>query len=141
MVQGAQFRGAGRTLSTIAGTIFAVSYIGLLGSFAIQMRWLDGRGGGLLPMIYLIATAKGADIGAYLTGRVVGRHKLWPSLSPNKTIEGAIGGLAFSVGDAAGQTDVRIGVALASLLSGAFGMAVLAWAGSKRPSAVHAEGS
>ena len=43
-----------------------------------------------------------------------------------------IGSLAFPVGDAAGQIDVRLGVALASLLSGVLGMAVLAWAGSRR---------
>src|SRR5206468_3508534 len=34
----------------------------------------------------------------YTTGRIAGRHKLWPRLSPNKTIEGAVGGLAFGVG-------------------------------------------
>lgn len=52
-----------------------------------------------------------------------------------------IGGLAFGAQDTAGQSDMRIGVALASLLSGALGMAVLAWAGSKRPRPVYAEGS
>ena len=44
-----------------------------------------------------MATAKGSDIGAYTMGRIAGRNKLWPRLSPNKTIEGAIGGLAFGV--------------------------------------------
>ena len=97
VLQAIRFEHPGRSISAIAGTIFAVSYIGLLGSFTIQMRWLDGRGGGLLPLVYLIACAKGSDIGAYLTGRLAGRHKLWPRLSPNKTIEGSIGGLVFSV--------------------------------------------
>jgi phosphatidate cytidylyltransferase len=97
-LEGLQFERPGRSVSTIAGSIFAITYIGLLGSFMIQMRWLDGRGSGLLPIAYLIAAAKGGDIGAYLTGRMIGRHKLCPQLSPNKTIEGAIGGLMFSVG-------------------------------------------
>ena len=46
-----------------------------------------------MALVYLIATAKGADTGAYTLGRIAGRHKLWPSLSPKKTVEGAVGGL------------------------------------------------
>ncbi len=98
IAQSLQFVKPGVTMTTIAGTIFAISYIGLLGSFIIQMRWMDGPYHGLVPVVYLVATAKGADVGAYTFGRIAGRHKLWPSLSPNKTIEGAIGGLVFSVG-------------------------------------------
>jgi phosphatidate cytidylyltransferase len=41
----------------------------------------------------LVATAKGADVGAYTLGRIAGRHKLWPKLSPKKTVEGAAGGI------------------------------------------------
>jgi Na+/H+ antiporter NhaA len=52
-----------------------------------------------------------------------------------------IGSLAFAADDAAGQADVRIGVALASLLSGALGMAVLSWAGSRRANSLHGDGS
>jgi phosphatidate cytidylyltransferase len=52
---------------------------------------------GLIPLAALVATAKGSDVGAYTMGRLAGRNKLWPRLSPNKTIEGAIGGLVFGV--------------------------------------------
>jgi phosphatidate cytidylyltransferase len=69
----------------------------LLGSFTIQMRWFDGPHHGLMAVVFLIATAKGADTGAYAFGRLAGRHKLWPSLSPQKTIEGAVGGMACAV--------------------------------------------
>jgi phosphatidate cytidylyltransferase len=41
-----------------------------------------------------IAVTFGNDTGAYLTGRTLGRHKLAPAISPAKTIEGAVGGLA-----------------------------------------------
>jgi len=95
--QSVQFRRPGQTMATIAGTILAVAYVGLLGSFIIQIRWFDGPYHGLVALAALVATAKGSDTGAYTMGRIAGRHKLWPRLSPNKTIEGAIGGLAFGV--------------------------------------------
>ena len=96
--QSLQFRRPGATMATIAGTILAVSYVGLLGSFIIQMRWFDGPYHGLIALATLMATAKGSDVGAYTFGRLFGRRKLWPRLSPNKTIEGAVGGLIFGVG-------------------------------------------
>jgi phosphatidate cytidylyltransferase len=100
LVQSVQFQKPGETLATIAGTVLAVAYVGLLSSFIIQIRWFDGRFHGLVPLVYLIATAKMTDTGAYTLGRLAGRHKLWPRLSPNKTVEGAFGGIVFSVGAA-----------------------------------------
>jgi phosphatidate cytidylyltransferase len=97
VVQSLQFEKPGRTMAKIAGTILAVAYVGVLASFTIQLRWFDGRLQGILSLVYLVSAAKGADTGAYAMGRLAGRHKLWPSLSPQKTIEGAVGGLAFSV--------------------------------------------
>jgi phosphatidate cytidylyltransferase len=98
IIQSVQFQRPGATMATIAATVMAVAYVGLLGSFIIQMRWFDGYYHGIIPLAYLVATAKGADTGAYTLGRIAGRHKLWPQLSPNKTVEGAIGGLIFGVG-------------------------------------------
>ncbi len=93
--RGVQFVQPGRAIATIAGTILAVCYVGVLGSFLIQFRWLRHA---VVPLAALLATAKGADVGAYTLGSLAGRHKLWPSLSPNKTVEGAFGGLVFGVG-------------------------------------------
>jgi phosphatidate cytidylyltransferase len=95
--QGLQFRHGRATMATISGTVLAIAYLGLLGGFIIQMRWLEGRFHGLVPLATLVAAAKGADTGAYTLGRIAGRHKLWPALSPNKTIEGAVGGLIFGI--------------------------------------------
>ena len=60
------------------------------------MRWFEGPQG-IVALVYLVATAKGADTGAYTVGRIAGRHKLWPSLSPKKTVEGAMGGIVLRV--------------------------------------------
>lgn len=97
LAESARFDQPGRAVASIAGTLLIVAYVGLLGSFIVQMRWLDGCKHGLMPLAFLIASTKGSDIGAYTVGRLAGRHKLWPSLSPNKTIEGAIGGLVFAL--------------------------------------------
>jgi phosphatidate cytidylyltransferase len=112
VVQSVQFERPGKTMATISGTVLAVAYVGLLGSFIVQMRWLDGPYHGIPPLLFLIITAKGADTGAYTVGRLAGRHKLWPSLSPNKTIEGALGGMVTAV-----AASLLLSLALPRLLS------------------------
>ena len=97
IAQSAQFNRPGGTMATIAGTILAVAYVGILGSFTVQSRWLYEPFHGMAPIAFLIATTKGADTGAYTLGRIAGKHKLWPRLSPNKTVEGALGGMAFGI--------------------------------------------
>ncbi|MEJ2056339.1 MAG: CDP-archaeol synthase, partial [Desulfofustis sp.] len=48
-------------------------------------------------LIILTAVTAGSDTGAYLVGSKFGRRKLCPSISPNKTVEGALGGIAGGV--------------------------------------------
>ena len=98
VVQSLQFQKPGRATPRIAGTLFVLCYVGLLGTFIVQMRWFEGAYEGLVALLFLVSAAKGADTGAYTFGRIFGRHKLWPALSPHKTIEGAFGGLVFAVG-------------------------------------------
>lgn len=53
---------------------------------------------GLWLIIFTVATCRlGADSGAYFVGRAIGKHKLIPQVSPGKTIEGHLGGLACAV--------------------------------------------
>ena len=106
LVESARFERPGSTMATIAATVLVLAYVGLLGGFIIQIRWFAGPYHGLIPLSMFFATAKGSDIGAYTAGRIAGRHKLWPSLSPNKTIEGAMGGLAFGTLAALGVTSL-----------------------------------
>ena len=37
------------------------------------------------------------DAGAYFVGRAIGKNKLWPAISPNKTVEGALGGIVIAI--------------------------------------------
>jgi len=68
----------------------AVLFITFLGSYLIKIRFLPN--GSFWIMISIIPASIG-DIGAYFAGSLFGKHKLAPKLSPNKTIEGYIGGV------------------------------------------------
>lgn len=78
------------------------SYIYLVYTVAVilWLRRIPGNGEWLL--YFLLAASRMGDVGAYLMGRAFGRHKLIPHLSPGKTIEGALFGLAFSAAAGAG---------------------------------------
>jgi phosphatidate cytidylyltransferase len=54
----------------------------------------------MLALVSLIATVKMSDTGQYWMGRMFGRHKLAPAVSPGKTWEGALGGVLFAIGTA-----------------------------------------
>jgi phosphatidate cytidylyltransferase len=75
---------------SMAITSFGVLWIGLPFAHAVLLRELPLHGGALLIDV-LVATFV-ADTSAYAVGRMIGRHKLAPDLSPNKTMEGMIGG-------------------------------------------------
>lgn len=52
---------------------------------------------GLLLTLLTFITIWASDSGAYFVGRAIGRTKLWPSISPNKTIEGSLGGITLAM--------------------------------------------
>ncbi len=79
---------------SISTTIFGILYISWFLSFLIKIRWLPN---GLGLLVVLLASTKIGDIGAYLIGSRFGTLPLMPKISPKKTVEGAIGGLLFSV--------------------------------------------
>jgi len=67
-------------------------YVWFLGSHTLGIRDF-----GMGYVITFLAVAKLGDAGAYFVGMHWGRRRLAPAISPNKTVEGAIGGLAVSV--------------------------------------------
>lgn len=74
----------------VAATMLGVAWVGLPLAHAIFLRELD-HGDGLLIDV-LVGTFVG-DTAAYLGGRLYGRRKLAPDISPNKTVEGLVAGI------------------------------------------------
>jgi phosphatidate cytidylyltransferase len=73
--------------------IFGQLYLALLLTpLALLKRLPDGSDWILLTLMLTFF----GDTGAYAAGRMFGRHKLYPAISPGKTVEGAVGGLLFS---------------------------------------------
>jgi phosphatidate cytidylyltransferase len=93
-----------QTIASLSSAALSVLYIGGLLGFLVQLRLLPVAGdvahGGLLAMLSMVIVVKATDIGAYTVGRLWGRRKLAPLLSPGKTWEGAAGGLAFALAGA-----------------------------------------
>ncbi len=73
---------------------FSCVYVGWTLSFLILLRQLDEERGFLFLLTAFLITWL-SDTGAYLIGRAYGRHKLIPAVSPKKSWEGVLGGLAF----------------------------------------------
>ncbi len=88
-------------LATVACTLLGILYVPMLFNFFTKLAFTWGESSpfatvsatGVALPIYLIVVVKVTDIGAYFTGRLFGRHKLIPRISPGKTWEGFIGGI------------------------------------------------
>tara|TARA_Y100000589_G_scaffold312871_1_gene333646 strand:+ start:419 stop:1285 length:867 start_codon:yes stop_codon:yes gene_type:complete len=79
--------------ASTAVVMLAMIYIGVLSGFLLLIGsdisiWMIGG---------VALVVKSCDIGAYFTGHAIGKHKLIPWLSPGKTVEGLIGGIAASM--------------------------------------------
>ncbi|MCA9296694.1 MAG: phosphatidate cytidylyltransferase [Phycisphaerales bacterium] len=76
-------------VAAAGAVMFSMVFLGLMCGFLLALRrehsawWIVG----------VVLTTKSCDIGAYFTGRAIGRHKLIPWLSPGKTWEGLVGGV------------------------------------------------
>lgn len=79
-------------VAAAGGTLLSFIYLGLMFGFLLAIRrehsaWL---------LLWVLLVTKSFDIGAYFTGRAIGRHKLIFWLSPGKTWEGLFGGAVFA---------------------------------------------
>ncbi len=71
--------------------VFGLVYVTLMMSFVFKVRYLEG---GILKVWLIFVASWGSDTCAYCAGKLLGRHKLPSELSPNKTLEGCLGGVA-----------------------------------------------
>ena len=91
----AVFSGGKLQFSRLALTFAAITYITFAFNALALLRYMP-YGSYIYLMVFIGAWT--CDTFAYFTGRLFGRHKLAPTLSPKKTIEGSIGGMLFTVG-------------------------------------------
>lgn len=85
-------------VAAAGGTLLSFVYLGIMFGFLLVIRrehsaWL---------VLWVLLVTKSFDIGAYFTGRAIGRHKLIFWLSPGKTWEGLVGGAVFASAVGAG---------------------------------------
>lgn len=77
--------------------IRAILGIWLLGTCWFSLIFIHVQPRGAFYVLFLLLFIWGADTGAYFVGRLWGKHKLAPSISPGKSVEGVIGGVVVSV--------------------------------------------
>lgn len=86
--------GTNGTIRNVSASFFSIIYLGFLCGFIliIRIEW------GAWVLLHFIFTIKSSDIGAYTFGRLAGKHKLCPQISPGKTWEGLVGAMVFAAG-------------------------------------------
>lgn len=87
----AHILGGAWSLTGLAASVFGVFYVGWLPAHFVLLRQTPGVGAGLVMILCVAVMA--SDAGAYFTGKTLGKHKLAARVSPNKTWEGAVGGV------------------------------------------------
>ncbi|MEK3978046.1 phosphatidate cytidylyltransferase [Psychrobacillus sp. FSL K6-2836] len=80
------------TFDDAAFLILSTLYVGI-GFY----YFIETRNEGLAYVIFALLIVWTTDSGAYFTGRKIGKRKLWPEISPNKTVEGFVGGIIWAL--------------------------------------------
>lgn len=110
------------TFDDAAFVILSTLYVGMGFYYLIETR-----GAGLEYIIFALLIVWTTDSGAYFTGRSFGKRKLWPDISPNKTVEGFIGGIVIAVAAAVIMQFIApfniswTGIILVAVVSSVFG--------------------
>jgi phosphatidate cytidylyltransferase len=89
-----------RPLGAVAVTLFGAVYTGGMLSFGFGLRYHNyavGAAAGTALVLFPVVLTWSSDTAAYFVGRALGKRKLLPSVSPGKTVAGALGGLVASM--------------------------------------------
>ena len=85
--------GTSAVLANCGANYFSIIYLGLLSAFCVVIR-IDL---GPWPLLMFVFVVKSADIGAYMFGKLFGKHKFSPKISPGKTWEGMAGAVVIAM--------------------------------------------
>lgn len=108
----------------ISFVLFSSIYVGFGFYYLVETRILEN---GVQLLFFILFMIWATDSGAYFVGKSMGKRKLWPVISPNKTIEGAVGGIFFSILVAIISYTVNfvemplVNILIVSILVGVFG--------------------
>jgi phosphatidate cytidylyltransferase len=80
------------TFEDVGFSILSAIYVGIGFYFFVETR-----DAGIVYIFYLLFMIWATDSGAYFIGKAIGKNKLWPEISPNKTIEGFLGGVGCAL--------------------------------------------
>jgi len=87
-------RGRDQAATDFTSTLGGIFYIGWIGSYLISLRTMDG---GLWWFLIALPATWLADVGAFFIGSALGKHPMSRRVSPKKTWEGFVGGIAVSI--------------------------------------------
>lgn len=93
----ARYEVPGTAIITLGAEVLTLSYVAVFASSTAQLRWVADEAVIYLPLGSLVIATKSGDIAAYAGGRLFGRTKLVPKLSPGKTWEGVLGAIVGSL--------------------------------------------
>jgi phosphatidate cytidylyltransferase len=94
--EASRYEQPGQRMESLGGHALIVSYVGLLLAATVQLRWVAGAELGYLALGSMVIAVKMGDTGAYTFGRLFGKRKMSPKLSPGKTWAGFVGALVGS---------------------------------------------
>ena len=93
----AVFKRGALKFSELSQAFSAATYIIFSFTSLSVLRYMQSKSG-IWNLVIVLIAAWGSDVFAYFTGRLFGRHKLIPEVSPKKTVEGAVGGIVCATG-------------------------------------------